>query len=499
MKSQGSFRTLLAFALTLAMAVNPVLVPKAMASQKDDFHRVCDPINNDENGGDQAKAECAKAEIAMNTSKVEKTKVTILTAAALICTVNAVLENLPWSSAAAKIICKGLSVATPLSTQLLESKGATTDASIVGKFAASSSQVMSYAGTAAAMIPGASNFLGGWAANMTGIGKTTKTIQTVNIQNNTHYNEATGKIDGNLKVTTENKDVANYSKADQARANNGKDVAKEKQEKKSTCMGSAIMLGIPAALSAVGLAGANKTFNVALSNAKNVSDTAKDSTTQMQLGFNANAGRVPTNPTRSATPKAAASETCDSQSGSQYLNCMSNLSPDVAAITSNPDFVGTMEKALGQNLGDFAKGFNGNTPQDAANYVGAAMGIPGGDVAKLMDVQKALAKDTGALDKYEPMAYVHSGGGASAGVAAPDFGSLMSNMLKQLDPNADSKKNEDPSALVFRQLDLLPPEKIVQSRDISLFARIGYRYRKHLDHLEHLNWAIPENQENARK
>jgi hypothetical protein len=50
--------------------------------------------------------------------------------------------------------------------------------------------------------------------------------------------------------------------------------------------------------------------------------------------------------------------------------------------------------------------------------------------------------------------------------------------MNQLNPDQKKNAKEDPAETVFRKLDLLPAEKIEASKDISLFARIGYRYRK---------------------
>jgi len=468
MKSQGSFRTLLAFALTSIMTVNPLFIPSAMASQKDDFHEVCDPINNDvtnadgsSNGGDNAKAECAKAEAAMNATKGEKTKTILFDLATATVCAEVAFSFIPYTKAAAEALCNYTSMGASLAGTVFDTTTSSQNSEVVSQFASTSSQVLGAVGTMAPL------FMNKIVANAS---------------------KKAAEEAAKCAVTEEAKQQASKEAAQQASS-------------KLSCIISCAMLGAQAAVSHIAWASSNKAFNTSLNNAKNIKYTANQSTTQMQLsGYNVRPG-VPANPTRPTAPKATASEACDDKGGDQYLQCMTNLAPELSAITNNPTLASTMQDALGgKSLGDFAKGFTGETPQGLSNYVGSELGMPSDAAAKLMDAQEKLAKDTGALDKYEPMAYVHSGGGgASSAAAAPDFGSLMSNMLKQLDPNADSKKNEDPSALVFRQLDLLPPEKIVQSKEISLFARIGYRYRKHLDHLEHLNWSIPENQESARK
>jgi hypothetical protein len=47
---------------------------------------------------------------------------------------------------------------------------------------------------------------------------------------------------------------------------------------------------------------------------------------------------------------------------------------------------------------------------------------------------------------------------------------------------SDQKTNA--AEAVFRKLDLLPVEEIQQNKDISLFARIAYRYRKNSNNLD---------------
>lgn len=459
----------LSLALVLSLVFNPFYAPHAFAKKDDEYNKVCGPITSatpsattsGSAGGDQAKAECAKAKMSMKASKIETTKLIIFGSAAAICTVNAVLENLPWSAAAAKAICTYLSLGVSASTMFMDSEGVSKNKDIVGGFAASASQVVSAAGAIVSMggLFGGS----GGLAGMFGGGKAAASTAT------TAATEATEK-------------------------------AAEESAKKTACITSAITLGVQAAISGVATAGAGKTFNTSLRNARNISEPAATSNTQLNLAGGGNPNGVKTNAKPGSGGDAVSSDSCDSKSGTSYLSCLGTMDPDLAAISNNPEFLGTMEKALGgKSLGDFAKNYKGESQQDAANYIGAGLGLNGGAVAKLMDNQEKMARSTGAMDKYEAMKYARAGGSSSAhGGDVPDFGKMMEGMLKQLNPGADGKK-ENAAELVFRQLDLLPPEKIEQNKEISLFARIGYRYRKNASNVEQLNWSKEENQESSRK
>ncbi|NDG86205.1 MAG: hypothetical protein EBX52_14345, partial [Proteobacteria bacterium] len=63
---------------------------------------------------------------------------------------------------------------------------------------------------------------------------------------------------------------------------------------------------------------------------------------------------------------------------------------------------------------------------------------------------------------------------------APDFNKIMGDLLKQMNPEAKDMKEtkENPTEAVYRRLDLLPAHQIESNKDLSLFIRVGYRYRK---------------------
>jgi hypothetical protein len=186
--------------------------------------------------------------------------------------------------------------------------------------------------------------------------------------------------------------------------------------------------------------------------------------------------------TAGAAVDGKADSSCESKGGNDYLGCLGKESndPQISAMISNPGFLDTLQKGLGgQSLGDYVKNYKGDgSPASMADYASAALGLPSSAASTLSSM----------IGEFEKIAD-HAPSGAGAGYAsksAPttskneevDFNKLMGGILGKLNPEDLGKKVEDPAELVFRKLDLLPAEKIEQNKDISLFARIGYRYRK---------------------
>ena len=219
-------------------------------------------------------------------------------------------------------------------------------------------------------------------------------------------------------------------------------------------------------------------------------------------GFNIGTDTAQTTPTGKGAVNSQAAipdSTCGNQSGNNYLKCALGTSAESAAITNNPDALNAIQDAMGgKSLGDLAKGFTGQSAADLGNYLGSNIGLGSEGSAALaaaMDSADKYAKNSGMLDKYTPGSFSSAGAKiASTSGDDMDFNKMMAGMLKSLNPDGTDKKGEDASTIVFRQLDLLPASKIETNKDISLFARIGYRYRKKSADVEQLNWANPANQ-----
>lgn len=203
---------------------------------------------------------------------------------------------------------------------------------------------------------------------------------------------------------------------------------------------------------------------------------------------------------------------CSGQSGDAYLKCLGSAMPDVAALTSNPGFMKQMNNLFpGKNFGDVVKGFKGKNLDDAANYIGQMSGNPAmGELAKKAvetgaKIAETYSMKNGKKPNVAASTESSSAGGyqsasrevASVGGDDMDFNKMMADMMKKLNPDAEADKKGDPQELVFRQLDLLPEEKILANKDISLFVRVGFRYRKKINDLDHLNWSSEKNQGNG--
>jgi hypothetical protein len=263
------------------------------------------------------------------------------------------------------------------------------------------------------------------------------------------------------------------------------------------CITTAVTSGITAAISGLSLSGANSSFKAAIQNAQNVISTPSNT-----IYSGGSAALVPAGSNVSAAMSAGtpgAVEDCDTKSGTAYLTC---AAPETQALTANPDFMNTMQSALGQNPGDFAKNLQGDTPAEAGQAAAAAMGASANGQSAAGEALSAVAKtagDAGILDKYTPMTYAHADRSIASASPDMDFGKLMSGMLKNLNPDAaKNEKNGNAADLVFRQLDLLPADKVESNKQISLFARIGYRYRKNMSNVDQLNWSQPQNQASAK-
>ena len=193
-----------------------------------------------------------------------------------------------------------------------------------------------------------------------------------------------------------------------------------------------------------------------------------------------------------AAPTTTTGTCAGTGSGSAYLSCLSKGDPVSEALTANPDAMNAMDQALGQPTGAFIQGYKGDgSPASVAGAIGAAMGMSPTGIAALQKTMDTAA-EIASKDDYKPATYAANNAPAASAAGDVDFGKMMNGMMSKLAP--DATKGEDPSTIVYRQLDLLPASKIEANKDISIFARIGYRYRKASSELEQLNWANPANQ-----
>jgi hypothetical protein len=269
-----------------------------------------------------------------------------------------------------------------------------------------------------------------------------------------------------------------------------KDKNKTTEDKKSaSCAMTIVGIAIPTLMSKVSLDGDQKSIDAEFETIRALKDTKKtDIDTGPNLAIN---NRNVDNPTgnRGVSPNNEGTESTDPcDSGSSY-DCIKTAMPELAAIMNSPEINSNLQKATGKNFQDLMNAAQGETPAEMMASVASQAGLS--DAMKsVTDNAEKVAKDINLMKDYKPLAYTRSPAKAATSRSGDlDFSKLMADMLKNMNPEAAKEKTKDPSELVFRQLDLLPPEKIEQNKDISLFARVGYRYRKNLSNVEQLNWS----------
>ncbi len=170
---------------------------------------------------------------------------------------------------------------------------------------------------------------------------------------------------------------------------------------------------------------------------------------------------------------------CSSVQGDGYLSCINQTAQDPAlsAMTSSKELMNVLGKALGMPAGDFVKRYTGDGSAGSIGaYVANGMGVPQLGQALSTSIEKArekLVADPEFASKYASKA------APKAGKKDPmaDFNAMMKNMMGQLNPQATKQKAE-PKGLVFRRLEAMSEDRILESKDISLFDRITNRYQK---------------------
>jgi hypothetical protein len=197
--------------------------------------------------------------------------------------------------------------------------------------------------------------------------------------------------------------------------------------------------------------------------------------------------------------QSGASGDCENKGGNDYLKCQlkDDPSPISSALMNNPGFLDNMQKILGKNLGDFAKGYKGDGSSGSiAGYAASGLGLPSSIGSAIGNALEKAAQIAGG-SKADTSGGGYKSASRESGAKSDDldFNKMMEGLLKQVSPEEAGKKNQDPSEIVFRKLDLLPADKIEASKDISLFARIGFRYRKKASSVEALN-PTPKSSEN---
>ena len=503
---KSKFKTkALAGVLITSLVYSPTQVALAEESKNYNFDEVCADViqkvnNGDKMEGDQRASYCIQAEIADKSIKWEKTKKLIYwTASGIALTTYGVEKLGKWQ------IKQGIiKQATP-----------TTAAAGLAQMKAGESKVL-YARTTCPLIAigaGASNFIldgyGKYKINQTKAkyGQATESWldmgTLVGLGMSAVSASAIFKGKDNMpSIITSKKDFQEMSSA-LCKANECSlekleqlscddlekaKVDSEELNKKSGCLTTGLGLAAFGGLSAMSEKNLEATKQSNVNNAGSVKMGSEKAITSFSSKVDAIDKKGITKPSNGA---GSVEGECASSSGNAYLACLGTQSPEIAAISNNPDFIREIERNLGgKTLGDFAKGYKGKSDQDMANYISGTIGGDPSLLAQSMKDHEKMAMSAGGdlgSSISSPLTYNRSSGGSvsrSRGGSDFDFNKLMSGMLGSLNMGKGTDQKTGAAEAVFRKLDLLPVEEIQQNKDISLFARIAYRYRKNSNNLD---------------
>lgn len=408
------------------------------------FHDTCDYPLYSKKQGDLSLGNCEQGVLALKVHKMEKLNTALFGAATGVAIAMVALENSVVGTAAAKGVCIGLAAGAAIKTMTDQGTVKKAGNEVIGAYA----NAVNGAVRTAAMGFGATALKG-----MVFDGK---------------------KLGEILNV--------------------GKDTTSANAKK--SCIFTAIGLGVMTSAAISGATFSRKALETTTTAAKTQLDAKS-----VSYNLNPNGvAKAPDNNPKAPNNNPAADTDCEKKSGNAVLACMAKQNPEVAALVNNPQFMDTMNKALGgKNLGDFVKGYDGESQQDLANYVGSGLGMSGSGLSSAMDITKKAAKDLGMQEAYKPGTYANAGnsaGGAKGGVD-PMEKMLADMMAKMGDPGEDGLgQARDPASEISfgNQMELLTPEQVAARRDISLFDRAHYRMQKNAKNLEQLNWTARDPQ-----
>lgn len=441
-----TIRSLLSPVLCVLVLQFPVVAhagSKGKAAVKK-FHETCDGVlanSSPETAGDQAVGECKKGKMAAKVYKNQDAAAVIYGVATGVAIVMAVLEQYPVTTAAAKGVCFGLSAAA-VGKQFL-------DSSTLKK--ASSEITGEYAKGVNTAVKAGAMALGGVA--LKGLLFNGKTVSQVM----------------NTVSTTSNSGT------------------------ETGCIMTAVGLGVMTTASASAATNARKVLE-AVTTTANTQVQAAANTQSFGLGYNHQQNPGPNYRPSAPDNRPTSEDSCDRFSGTAYAKCIGNEAPEVAALVNDPKIFDTLNKALGQNLGDFAKNYNGDSDRDLSNYIGQGLGMSGDSMAAAFGSTKKLAKDLGVKEAYKPGSFVAANNGKTGGSGGVDpMEKMLADMMAKMgDMGEDGlgKEREPAGEISFNnQMELLGADQISNRKDISLFDRVGYRMQKNIKNLEQLNWS----------
>lgn len=537
---KSKFKTkALASVLITSLVYSPTQLALAEESKNYNFDEVCADViqkvnNGDKMEGDQRASYCIQAEIADKSIKWEKTKKLVYWTAGGIALTTYGIEKLgKWQIKSgikeAAIGKTEVDIGKIEFTAAFDTLNAPAAAVATKKIAAGEAKVAAgeakmksgeskvlYARTTCPLLAigaGASNFIidgyGKYKINQTkakygqateswldmgtlvGLGMSAVSASAIFKGNKNMPSIVTNSDDfGKMKeaLCEANKCTAESFKGLDEQTLSKTEVSNDELNKKSGCLMTGLGLVAFGGLSAVSEKSLEATKQSNVNNAGSIKMGSEKAITSFSSKVDAIDKKGITKPSNGA---GSVEGECASSSGNAYLSCLGTQSPEIAAISNNPDFIREIERNLGgKTLGDFAKGYKGKSDQDMANYISGTIGGDPSILAQSMKDHEKMAMSAGgdlSSSIGSPLTYNRSSGGSvsrSRGGSDFDFNKLMSGMLGSLNMGKGTDQKTGAAEAVFRKLDLLPVEEIQQNKDISLFARIAYRYRKNSNNLD---------------
>lgn len=259
---------------------------------------------------------------------------------------------------------------------------------------------------------------------------------------------------------------------------------KAQSEGGKSCLTNSFGMGLMTTTSASQMIGAKNQFT---SNTDQAGTIKQDSA--LSTGNFLNAGLTQANNANNAVnaPNHSAEITSEGCLKASDIQCLGSHDAVMAAITSSPEFMGEMSKAMGgDSLASVIDGFKGNTPSDLSNYVAQKSGNSALVSAALNSADK-IAKESKFAEKFKASGYVSANRKIASKDDDFDMNKMMNGLMSKFG-TGDQKKDGKPGETdyVFRQLELMTPQQIQENKGISLFSRVAYRYRKKNADLEQM-------------
>jgi hypothetical protein len=453
------------------------------------FVHAGDPCQSAERGP-TTDTTCSGKKMAKNGRDMEIAKAVFFGTAAATAYVLAAIKMVPYASQVATATCNVMSIAVPIA-------GLAMDAAVKKENKSTLSTSMSFASAAAGSIHGIKELKGTF-------GKTGSLAKAKATQNG--LNQAA--TDTAAEAAKEGATKATKQAADDA----AKKAAEKTADHAEVCVMTGIAMTLSSGTSALSASSLGKTYKdlgAILAGMGTTGMYVADLVGNPPPEYNPGKGNQPgtmggpqsnNGNTPNATEPPTDVEVCRSGAG-DYLACLGRSDATFQAVSASQELRREMDRAVGGNFSDFMR----KAPNDLAAvpaYISNAMGLGEKgtkEIESMMEKSKKIAQESGlgnAVASAAPALPKSSAGGPAE--PEMDFNKMLADMMKALgvppEEADDPAKREAALESTFRRIELLPPEKVEANRDISLFVRVGFRYRKNLPHMDQLAWSSESNQ-----